>query len=180
VILAAVETSSSALSVALFRDGQLVATLSREGRGDAIVSMIDELLAAHGVGVRDVTRWACDVGPGSFTGVRSGVATVKGIAFATGAEIVGVTAFDALSEGRAAAVILEAGKGEVYYRIGEGEPGHAPLDVVRGMIKEGQTVIGPGVVPRAEAIGRVALGRAPSDVDRLEPLYVRAPDLTRP
>jgi tRNA threonylcarbamoyladenosine biosynthesis protein TsaB len=207
VILLAVETSSSAMSVALFRDATLVGALEREGRGDVIVALIDELLTAHGVTTRDVTRWAVDIGPGSFTGVRSGVATVKGIAFATGAEIVGVTAFDAMKGQRnaienrvaqrsdsrrslsgasgveppIAIALLDAGKGEVYFCIGTGEPGHAPLADVLEMIKgRPEPVIGPGVPPHAKGVGTVALGRAPDALDRLEPLYVRAPDLTRP
>jgi tRNA threonylcarbamoyl adenosine modification protein YeaZ len=181
MIVVAVETSSSAMSVALFRGSELVSSLEREGRGEAIVGLIDELLRNHGVAVRDVTRWAVDIGPGSFTGVRSGVATVKGIAFATGAEIVGVTAFDALADGADAIALLDAGKGEVYYRIGAGEPGHAPLAVVRGMIAgRAEPVVGPEIAPRAEAVGRAALERAPDDLERIEPFYVRAPDLTRP
>ncbi len=180
-ILVAVETSSPVVSVALFRGDALVGVLERAGRADAVVAIIDELLRAHGVSVGDVERWAVDVGPGSFTGVRSGVAAVKGIAFATGAEMVAVTAFDGLGCAPSAVALLDAGKGEVYYRIGsEGEPGHAPLDAVRSMGIGDREVIGPGIAPRAELVGRAALGRSPGDLDRLEPLYVRAPDLTRP
>jgi tRNA A37 threonylcarbamoyladenosine modification protein TsaB len=143
--------------------------------------MIDELLKGEGIGPKDVARWAVDVGPGSFTGVRVGVATVKGLAFATGAEVVGVTAFDAVARGADAVVILEAGKGEVYFRIGSAAPSHAPLDVVKKLI-EGHfgPVLGPNVLPTAEGVGLVALGRAPDDIDQLSPLYVRAPDLTKP
>lgn len=179
--LVAVETTSRVASVALFEDGALVSVLEREARGDVVVTLVDELLRARGLAPRDIARWAVDVGPGSFTGVRIGVATVKGIAFATGAEVVGVNAFDALAEGRDAIAILEAGKGEVYFRIPGGEPGHAPLEAVRGRI-EGRTerVVGPGVSPRAESVGRVAIDRAPDDADTLEPLYVRPPDLTKP
>jgi tRNA threonylcarbamoyladenosine biosynthesis protein TsaB len=141
--------------------------------------MIDELLSSRGLSARDVQRWAVDVGPGSFTGVRVGVSTVKGIAFATGANVVGVSAFDALAQDDST-VILEAGKGEVYFRVAR-EMGHAPLDVVKSMIAgRPERVIGPGVRPTAEGVGRAALPRAPSDLDTLEPMYVRAPDLTRP
>ena len=78
-------------------------------------------------------------------------------------------------------MILEAGKGEVYFRIARGEPGHAPLDTVRSMIAgRGERVLGPGVIPTAEGVGRAALSRPASDLDTLEPVYVRAPDLTKP
>jgi tRNA A37 threonylcarbamoyladenosine modification protein TsaB len=173
--LVAVETTCGVTGVALFEDGVMRATIERQERGDVVLVLIDELLTAHGLQARDIERWAVDVGPGSFTGVRVGVATIKGLAFATRAEVVGVSAFDAVGEGP---VILEAGKGEVYYRIGD-EMGHAPEGAVRAKLG-GRSVIGPGVMPRAEGVGRAALARAPSDIDRLEPLYVRAPDLTKP
>ncbi len=179
--LVAVETTTRITSVALFEDGALVASLSREGHGDVVLSLISEMLASRGLRARDVARWAVDIGPGSFTGVRVGVSTVKGIAFATGAEVVAVDAYDALTGGEEAIAVLEAGKGEVYFRVPREEPGHAPLDAVKTKIAgRSEPVIGPGIVPTAEAGGRVALGRPASDVDRLEPLYVRPPDLTKP
>jgi tRNA threonylcarbamoyl adenosine modification protein YeaZ len=174
VNLVAVETTCRVRGVALFRDEVLVDSVEREGRDDVLLVLIEELLGKHRLCARDIARWAVDVGPGSFTGVRVGLSTIKGIAFATGAEVVGVTAFDALGAGDA---LLDAGKGEVYYRIG-GEMGHAPRDTLRDRLGAG--VIGPGALPRAEGVGRAALGRAPDDIDRLAPLYVRAPDLTKP
>jgi len=177
--LVAVETTTRIASVALFEDGAHVASLSREAQGDACLPMIDELLRSRSLSPRDIARWAVDIGPGSFTGVRVGLSTVKGIAFATGAEIVAVTAFDALAED--AIAILEAGKGEVYFRIPHIDPGHAPLEAVKTMIADRtERVIGPGVVPTAEHVGRLALSRTPVNIDTLEPLYVRAPDLTKP
>lgn len=177
--LVAIETTSRVTSVALFQGGELVAALAREGRGNLVLPLLDELLAARGLRARDVARLAVDVGPGSFTGVRVGVSTAKGIAFATGAEVIGVNALNAVD--RDAIVLLEAGKGEVYFRVPGQEPGHAPLGVVRARI-EGrlERVVGPGVLARAEGVGRAALGRPANDVDSLEPLYVRPPDLTKP
>jgi tRNA threonylcarbamoyladenosine biosynthesis protein TsaB len=180
-LLVAIETTSRVTGVALFDGDALVASVEREGLGDIVLPLVAELLASRGLRARDVARWAVDVGPGSFTGVRVGVSTVKGIAFATGAEVIAVDAFDALTRGEPAIAILDAGKGEVYYRVPGEAPGHAPLDAVRSAIEgRAERVVGPGVAPRAEHVGRVALARSPSDLDRLEPLYVRAPDLTRP
>lgn len=160
-------------------------SLEREARGDVIVSLIDELLRARGVTARDVDRWAVDVGPGSFTGVRIGVATVKGIAFATGAHVIAVNAFDALCAARAitaraATPILEAGKGEVYFRMGDGAMGHATREAVRDLMAGRTETVIENIAPHAEHVGRVALELAPCDLDRLEPLYVRAPDLVKP
>jgi tRNA threonylcarbamoyl adenosine modification protein YeaZ len=184
--LVAIETTCRVTSVALFDGGELKGTVQREAKGDGVLVLVDMLLRAHGLSARDVARWAVDIGPGSFTGVRIGVATVKGLAFATGAEVVAVNAFDALCETSGAVpkgsvVLVEAGKGEVYFRIGADEPGHARLAAVRERIDGGAwTVIGPDVLPNAEAVGRVAHAHPPEDLDLLAPLYVRAPDLTRP
>jgi len=184
-MLVAIETTCRTTGVALFEGSELRAKLEREARGDVVLALVDELLRGAGIVPRDVERWAVDIGPGSFTGVRVGVATIKGLAFATGADVVGVSAFDALcaahgADPKLSAAALEAGKGEVYYRLGAAEPSHAALEVVRQKAREGGlTLIGPEE-PRAEAVGRVALTRSPDDIDRLAPLYVRAPDLTKP
>ena len=54
--------------------------------------------------------------------------------------------------------------------------------VIETQVIEGHPgpVLGPNVLPTAEGVGLVALGRAPDDIDQLSPLYVRAPDLTKP
>ncbi len=184
-LLIAVETTSRTASVALFENDELACKLERAARGDVILTLIDELLRARAIAPRDVARWAVDIGPGSFTGVRIGVATVKGIAFATGAEVIAVNAFDAVCAARSlaprdATPMLEAGKGEVYFRIADGEPSHAAREAVLSLMAGRSETIIENVVPHAEHVGRVALSRAPSDLDRLEPLYVRAPDLVKP
>ncbi len=184
MILVALETTTRRASVALFEERVLVATLEREARGDVILTLIDELLRQKKIAARAVARWAVDVGPGSFTGVRIGVATVKGIAFATGAEVIAVNAFDAVCASRSlaprdACVMLEAGKGEVYFRIGESDPSHATRDAVILLMAGRKESVIENVTPRAEDVGRVALTQAASDLDRIEPLYVRAPDLVK-
>lgn len=121
--LAAIETSTQTGSVALFEDGELV--LEAEERasnahGESIVAMLAALLGKAKWKAREVGRWAVGVGPGSFTGTRIGVSTVKGIAIASGADVAGVTAFDAVSDGieiapgEIAAVFLDAQRGEVF------------------------------------------------------------------
>lgn len=119
----AVDTATKRASFALFDDAKLVA--EHEGgvsnaHGESLFGELDAFLARHGWKATDVARWAVDIGPGSFTGVRIGVASVKGVVLATGAEIVGVTSLDALShdvpvdDGTWVVPVLLQMPGEVY------------------------------------------------------------------
>ncbi len=71
---------------------------------DALLPVIQEMLAATGRDKRELTGIGVTTGPGSFTGVRIGVATAKGLAWALGAELVGVLSLEAM----AAALLREA------------------------------------------------------------------------
>lgn len=121
--LAAVDTSTALGSVALFEGDALVAAEARRvsnAHGEALLPMVEEVFRRAGWSPRDVARWGVGVGPGSFTGVRIGVATVKGVVMATGAEVVGVTSLDALAygitlgEGEVVVSVLDALKGELF------------------------------------------------------------------
>jgi tRNA threonylcarbamoyladenosine biosynthesis protein TsaB len=127
VRLAAIDTSTALGSVALLEDGRLVAEDSRRvsnAHGESLLPMVNALFGAVRWAPADVARWGVGVGPGSFTGCRIGVATVKGIALATGAAIVGVTSLDALAHGLEADLVVSvvaAGKGELYVQAKRGD-----------------------------------------------------------
>jgi tRNA threonylcarbamoyl adenosine modification protein YeaZ len=144
--MVAVETSGSIGSVALFDGEDLVAEAEQSvpnAHGERVLPLIDELLRAAGWAAADVERWGVGVGPGSFTGIRVGLALVKGIVIATGAELVGVSSLDALGVGlkedAAIATLLPAGKGEVFVRVRFGEqvwiePSHVSLGSIAATI----------------------------------------------
>jgi len=124
--LAAIETSTVLGSVALFEDGHLVAEDSRRvsnAHGESLLPMVSALFERVGWRPGDIARWGVGVGPGSFTGARVAVATAKGIAIATGAELVGVTSLDSLSygvDGEIVVGVIAGGKGEVYVQARRG------------------------------------------------------------
>ncbi len=126
--IAAIDTSSALGSVALFDGGGLVAEDARRvsnAHGESFLPMMAALFQRVSWKPADVERWAVDVGPGSFTGLRIGLATVKGIVLVTGAQIVPITSLDALAHGLApeqvVVSVLAAGKGELFVQVRRGE-----------------------------------------------------------
>jgi len=120
--LLAVDTSTLTGAVALLEDDTLVAE-SRLNvaltHGERLLPAIDAILAAAGWSLAELDALAVAVGPGSFTGLRIGVSTVKGLAFATGKPTVPVSTLEALAWSLPLAAhpvcpVLDARKGEVY------------------------------------------------------------------
>jgi tRNA threonylcarbamoyladenosine biosynthesis protein TsaB len=217
VRLAAIDTSTELGSVALFDREKLVVEDSARVsnmHGETLLSMVSALFERVAWNAREVGRWGVGIGPGSFTGVRIAVATAKGVALVTGAELVGVTSLDALGyglDGPVVVTVVSAGKGEVFIQAMKGDrmvlaPSHVPLAEAAARVADvsggsrvavaGEaaqfidwSVLGSAVtlavepphdLPRASAVGRIALLRRPHDADALEPLYVRPPEITLP
>ena len=120
-LLLAVETATAAPSVALWRGDALLGERAADpGRAtaEALLPALDALLADARVALAAVEGFAVSIGPGSFTGLRIGVATVKGLAFGTARPAVAVSTLAALARhapGPApVAAVLDARRGEVY------------------------------------------------------------------
>src|SRR5688572_26899854 len=99
MLILSLDTTTRTGSAALLRDGTIVC----EQGGDPLRDQAERLpadLAASleraGLALGDVDAFAVATGPGSFTGLRVGIATMQGLAFATGKPLIGVSAFDAL------------------------------------------------------------------------------------
>ncbi|MDO5300512.1 MAG: tRNA (adenosine(37)-N6)-threonylcarbamoyltransferase complex dimerization subunit type 1 TsaB, partial [Clostridia bacterium] len=125
-----IDTSGPACGAALMRDGRLVYEAQLTGgrtHSQRIMPMVDEALAMSDMTVADIDLFGAVVGPGSFTGVRIGVSTVKAMAHAAGKPCVGIDALRALAANVAAfdgvvCPILDARAQQVYgamFRAGE-------------------------------------------------------------
>ena len=209
--LCAIETSSRVGGVALFEGGALVAELAESvsnAHGESLLPLVDRALAEVGWTPASVGRWAVGVGPGSFTGIRIGMATVKGVELVTGAELVGVGSLEAIAlaarprvpAGAWLLALVDAGNGELYaelrdaaglpvrpatvVRAGElaalsAARGGAPLAIAgapaAALALDGALILAdaPSDVARARYVGELATKRAPTQVDALEPVYVR-------
>lgn len=119
----ALDTTSEFGSLALYRDGDIVAERvlhSGEGYAHVLFQAIGELLRAAGVKLEGIDIFAAANGPGSFTGVRVGLAALKGFAEVEGKRAYGISTLRALSSlgtGSARAAILDARRGEVFAGI---------------------------------------------------------------
>jgi len=118
-----IDTSTVIISVAILRDGALAGertdTVAHNRTG--LLALIDHLFAELGLRPADLDAVAVGAGPGSFTGLRIGMATAKGIAFALGRPLWAVSSLAALahaelgpSDAEPIVAALDARKGEVY------------------------------------------------------------------
>ncbi|HEX5734682.1 MAG TPA: tRNA (adenosine(37)-N6)-threonylcarbamoyltransferase complex dimerization subunit type 1 TsaB [Blastocatellia bacterium] len=120
----ALDTSSNRASMAVARGPSLIASLqgdADEKRSERLWAEIDSLLGGAGVTINEVDLFSVCIGPGGFTGLRVGIAAIKGFASANSRQIIGVTSLEAaaLSAGPARNVfaILNATRGEVYSQL---------------------------------------------------------------
>jgi tRNA threonylcarbamoyladenosine biosynthesis protein TsaB len=123
-LMLSVDTATETRSVAVVRGGELLAERSqklREAGASSILRDIDEVLRAAGIGLRELELLAACTGPGSFTGLRSGLATLKALSKTLGKPVVGVptlhaVAYHARPSARLVAM-LPAGRGEVFAQL---------------------------------------------------------------
>lgn len=229
MLVLALDTSTYVGTVCVTRAGELLAEWSafvRASHGETLLPHVERALSLAGVQLADIGLFAVGIGPGSFTGVRIGVATAKGLALAEQKPLVGVTSLRVLAAGMPAGAgvlvpMLDAHKGEVYTaaytRDESGElsecvaPFHAPPSAAAQLIAERTSgrvwLAGSGLarygtelmeplgaratrlpgyadVPRGACLAHeaeVAFRRhGPSDLARLEPMYLRPSDAKLP
>jgi tRNA threonylcarbamoyladenosine biosynthesis protein TsaB len=121
VLILAADSSLPILSVALLADRSLLGAIALEGKGsrnEKLLPAIDWLLAEAGVDRRDIELFATTRGPGSFTGVRIGLATMQGLALALGRPVCAMSTHEAIALGDPdpgrIAIVDDAGRGEFY------------------------------------------------------------------
>lgn len=186
----ALDTTGEHGSIALVEDGRVVeevAMQSPDGFAHVLFGELDALLGRHRLSVGDIDMFASAAGPGSFTGVRVGLAAVKGLAEATGKRVAAVSnlrAVAALGTGALRAAMIDARRGEIY-----GGVYNSSLDLVSdevvmprerwmATLPAGAEVIEYDSRPLAGVIGRIAaehpeLARDPAEIDAN---YVRRSD----
>ena len=133
MLMLAFESSAKAASVALCRDGSLIGqTVQCSGltHSRTLLPIAEDLLHNTEHSMREVDCFAVACGPGSFTGIRIGVSTVKGLSWAADKPCIGVStlaamAWNGVAAGGLVCAVMDARRSEVYnalFRIVEGRP----------------------------------------------------------
>lgn len=208
----ALDTAQTACSVAVVRNAEHQdRKISRlfewrpRGHAEVLAQMIGDVVERSGTSFNALDRVAVTVGPGSFTGLRVGIATARAIALAADLPIVGITTFEAVAANACKAmkntssicVLFDARRGEIYMQIFDPdlnpvmEPTVCPLESVAERLPDHEIIaIGSGVdlvndnrlivspalnVPDAAIIAEIAATRQ-LEGSPPEPLYLRDPD----
>ena len=188
----AFDTATDVATCALVRDEEVLG--ERVSRAVTVLADADELLREAGLGPRDLDLLVVGIGPGSFTGLRIGLAVARGLALALDLPVAGVSTLDALAAGAPGAVpVLDARRGEVFVVLSGHVRGLTP-DMAE--VDTGRTYVGSGAV-RYRALIEEAGGIVPPDgsavhvprarfhallagepcpAELVEPVYLRNPD----
>jgi tRNA threonylcarbamoyl adenosine modification protein YeaZ len=145
VRILAIDTSTPCGSVAVVRDGTVVgvtSTWTDEAYSSRMFRHLEWLLRELGATLEDIDLFAIITGPGSFTGLRVGLAAVKGWAEVYSKPIIGVNALEAIaaqsrSTDSVLVPVLDARRGEVYFGHYRRHAGNGPTNLVRA----GETLV---------------------------------------
>jgi tRNA threonylcarbamoyladenosine biosynthesis protein TsaB len=195
VLTLAFDTATSVATAALVRDGEVLGE-----RASLAVRVLDdahELLRDAGAAQAELTGVVVGTGPGSFTGLRMGLAAARGLALALDVPVAGVSTLEALAAGAPGALpVVDAGRREVF-SFTAGEPSCSSPQALP--LEPGTTCVGDGALryrsvleargaeippdgderhlPRARL--HVQLARDFGPAEAVEPIYLRIPDAER-
>ena len=196
--LLAIDTSANLCAACIYdgggERGRAVLDLGK-GHAEHLMSVIDTALEEAGTAYGDLDAIAVSVGPGSFTGVRVGVAAARGLALALKVPTVGITTLEAIAEecriadpDRPIVSRIDAGRGQAYVAAfaADGTPTLDPaavdVDEAEALIREtgADTLVAEGKTADIGTYARVAIKRLAQDAQTASlpprPLYLRDAD----
>lgn len=209
MIVLALDTAGVDCAAAVYDSGgdRILAEITEtigKGHAEHLIALVDRVLEKAGIDLKAIERLAVTVGPGSFTGIRVGVAAARGFALSLGIPAVGVTTLAVIAAAhrgeagnRPVLVAMDAKRGEVYLQIfgsggsPQGEPEAMLVEDAQALAGKFDGLLAGSAVPllRGAApdtgdpvanifpIAEVArLGAAMTVGDKPKPLYLRGPD----
>jgi tRNA threonylcarbamoyladenosine biosynthesis protein TsaB len=188
----AFDTATGASTSALVRNGEVLG--ERSSRAVRVLADAQELLEQAGAEPHELSRLVVGTGPGSFTGVRMGLAAARGLAFALDLPLAGVSTLSALAAGAPGALpVVDAGRREVFTLVDRAPTVCVPEEL---RVEPGSTCVGDGAVRYREVLEALGadvplrnselhlprarfhaeLAQEFVDPETVEPLYLRLPD----
>ncbi len=193
MLIAAFDTSTDVATSALVWDGEVLGELA--SRPVTVLEDLDALLRRGGVRHSQLEAIVVGIGPGSFTGLRMGIATARALAFSLELPLAGVSTLDALAAGAPGATpVIDARRREVFALVDGNPVVTAPAELP---VEPGGAFVGDGAVRYRETI-EAAGGLVPPDGDEahlprarfhaalatdfglpelVAPMYLRVPDV---
>ncbi len=173
--LLVIDTALEACSVGLAVDDSapvMASEIVGRGHAERLMPMIREVMDAAGLAFADLDRIAVTVGPGSFTGLRIGIAAARGVCLVTGAEAVGIGTLAAHADAARAELgptpvlaVLAAVRGEVYGQhfspdgTADGAPRLGAPQTFVSLLAANTMIAGSGADALADVVGREAEAR---------------------
>ncbi len=194
MLILAFDTATAIATSALVRDGMVLG--ERTTTPVRVLEAFEELLRESGVEQSEVEALAVGIGPGSFTGVRMGLAVARGLGLALDVPAAGVSTLDALAAGAPGAVpLIDAKRREIFTQ----HDGEVVALAAAAFEASGRTCIGDGAIRYRDHLERTAAEVPPDDselhvprarfhaqlardfvpAELIEPIYIRTPDADR-
>ena len=172
-LILAFDTSGPHCAAALWRDGAFLdarAEAMTKGQAEALMPMLEALLADHGAGWPAVTRIGVGTGPGNFTGIRIAVSAARGLALALEIPAIGVSNFDAIHHLHPDALAaVPAPRDHLYVRRAGGAPDYRHRDTLTA-----PPVLPPSPTALVTAMAQIAATAGPGPAPA--PLYIKPAD----
>jgi tRNA threonylcarbamoyladenosine biosynthesis protein TsaB len=195
MLILAFDTATDVATSALVWDGEVIGELT--SRPITVLETLDALLRRGGVRDSQLEGLVVGTGPGSFTGLRMGLATARTLAFSLDIGLAGVSTLDVLAAGAPGSTpVIDARRQEVFALVGGRPvvvpPAELPIEPGRSYVGDGavryRDVIedGGGIVPPADSELHLARARFHAQLardfglpDLVQPMYLRVPDVDR-
>ena len=197
MLILAFDTATSVATSALVEDGEMLG--ERVGLPGRLLEDVNELLEQADAAPTELNGIAVGTGPGSFTGLRMGLATARALSLALDVQVAGVSTLGALAAGAPGALpVIDARRKEVFTVLESQPTAIRPEGLSNGLLP-GRVCVGDGAVryrdlleaaeaevppdgsplhvPHARLHARLAESFGPAEL--VEPIYVRAPDADR-
>lgn len=195
-VILAIDSTAGACSISIWKNSSISAyceELATSLQAKRLIIMVEEALSKSSTKYSELSSVACTVGPGSFTGIRIGLASARAIGFAANIPVMGFSALEVMaygaisqSPGKNVVSILNAGKGEIVYQYFTSElkakssPALGKMeDIDKSMIIAGLGGTNNITFPRADFLAGLAANYPGHAVEPL-PYYVRPPDAKLP